>query len=57
MDPLLNRNIFRSCDCGAEKDVKYPGLNGKCLNAEPEIKISLYTENFQSSGMHSLEEF
>jgi hypothetical protein len=24
----LNRNILRSRDFGAEKDVKYPGLNG-----------------------------
>jgi hypothetical protein len=28
--------------------LKYIGLNGKCLNAETEIKISLYTENFHS---------
>jgi hypothetical protein len=26
-------------------------------NAETEIKIIIYTENFQSSRMHSLEEF
>jgi hypothetical protein len=45
-----------SRDIGAETDVKYPGLNGNCLNVETEIKISLYTENFQSSGMHRLEE-
>jgi hypothetical protein len=31
MDPLLNGNIFRSHDFGAEKDVKYPGLNKNCL--------------------------
>jgi hypothetical protein len=28
MDPLLNGNIFRARDFGAEKDLKYPGLNG-----------------------------
>ena len=33
-----------SCDFGAETDVTYPRLNGNCLNAEMEIKISLYTE-------------
>jgi hypothetical protein len=27
----LTGNIFRSRDFGAEKDVKYPGLNGNCL--------------------------
>jgi hypothetical protein len=26
--PALNGNIFRSRDFGAQKDVKYPGLNG-----------------------------
>ena len=45
-----------SRDFGAETDVKYPGLNGNCLNAETEIKIGLHTENFQSSRMHRLEE-
>jgi hypothetical protein len=28
---VLNGNIFRSCDFGAKKDVKYPGLKGNCL--------------------------
>jgi hypothetical protein len=28
---VLNGNIFRSRDFGAEKDVKYPGLNGNYL--------------------------
>jgi hypothetical protein len=51
--PALNGNIFRSRDFVAERDVKYPGLNGNS-NAETEIKISLHTENFQSSGMHCL---
>jgi hypothetical protein len=45
-----------SRDFGAETDVKYPGLNGTCLTRQTEIKISLYTENFQSSRMHRLEE-
>jgi hypothetical protein len=27
MNHLLNGNIFMSCDFGAEKDAKYPGLN------------------------------
>jgi hypothetical protein len=31
MDPLLNRNIFRSHDFMAGKDVKYPGLKENCL--------------------------
>jgi len=44
-----------SHDTGAETGGKYPGLNGNCLNVETEIKISLYTEDFQSSGMHRLE--
>jgi hypothetical protein len=54
--PALNGNIFRSRDFGAEKDVKYPGLNGNSLKRK-QIKISLYTENFQSSRIHRLEEF
>jgi hypothetical protein len=29
----------------------------KLSNEETKIKISLYTENLQSSGMHRLEEF
>jgi hypothetical protein len=29
--PALKGNIFRSRDFGAEKDVKYPGLNGNGL--------------------------
>jgi len=33
-----------SRDFGAETDVKYPGLNGNCLNAETEIKINLSAE-------------
>jgi hypothetical protein len=37
-----------SRDFEAETDVKYAGLNGNCLNVETEIKISLFTENFQS---------
>jgi hypothetical protein len=40
MDPLLN------IIC----------LKRKLSNAETEIKISIYMENFQSSGMHHLEE-
>jgi hypothetical protein len=57
MEFVLNGNIFRFHDFGVEKDVKYPGLNGNCLNTETEIKISPYAENFQSSRMHCLEEF
>jgi hypothetical protein len=38
-----------SRDTEAETGVKYP-------NAETEIKISLYMENFHFSGMHRLEE-
>jgi hypothetical protein len=53
---VLNENIFRSRDFGAENDVKYPGLNGNCLTRK-RIKISLHTENFQSSGMHRTDEF
>ena len=45
-----------SRDIGAEIDVKYPGLNRNCLTRKRKYKISLYTENFQSSGMHRLEE-
>jgi hypothetical protein len=39
MDPLLNGNIFRSRDSGAEKkDVIYPGLNGNCLTQKQKSK-------------------
>jgi hypothetical protein len=47
---VLNGNIFSSRDFRAEKDVKR-----KLSNAE--MEISLYTKNFQSSGMHRFEEF
>jgi hypothetical protein len=36
--PALNGNIFRSRDFGAQKDVKYPGLNGNCLMRKRESK-------------------
>jgi hypothetical protein len=54
---VLNGNIFRFHDLGVQKYIKYPGLNGKVSNAETEIKINFYTENFQSSGMIRVEEF
>jgi hypothetical protein len=44
-----------SRDFGAETDVKYPGLKGNCLTWNRN-QISLYMENFQSSGMYRLEE-
>jgi hypothetical protein len=53
--PALNGNIFRSHDFGAEKDVKQ--IKRKLSNMETVIKISLYTEYFQSSRMDRLEEF
>ena len=37
-----------SRDFEAETDVKIPWIKRKLSNAETEIKISLYTENFQS---------
>jgi hypothetical protein len=36
--PALNGNIFRSRDFGAQKDVKYPGLNGNCLTRKRKSK-------------------
>jgi hypothetical protein len=44
-----------SRDFGAETNVKYPGLNGNCLTRKRNQNKLLYG-NFQSSGMHRLEE-
>jgi hypothetical protein len=35
---VLNENIFRSCDFGAHKNVKYSGLNGNCLTRKRKSK-------------------
>jgi hypothetical protein len=42
MEFVLNGNIFRSRDFGAEKYVKYPGLNGNCPNQKQDQNNPLY---------------
>jgi hypothetical protein len=38
MEFVLKGNIFRSRDFEAEKDVKYPGVNGNWLTSKQKAK-------------------
>ena len=53
---VLNGNIFYVPWHWGWNKRKISWIKRKLCNAETEIKISLDTENFQSSGMHRVEE-